>query len=105
MMINYSGYPELDSDIGPSELSDIAEEPEEGLTDDSDDDRMTPKFAYATQLQQKQQQQQQASLRKDSTTSLSRWSSNGGGSEKNLLNNTSTRLVSSSTLGRLIKPI
>ena len=32
--INYSGYPELDSDIGPSELSDIAEEPEEGLTSD-----------------------------------------------------------------------
>ena len=29
---NHSGYPELDSDIGPSELSDIAEEPEEGLT-------------------------------------------------------------------------
>ena len=29
---NHSGYPELDSDIGPSELSDIAEEPEDGLT-------------------------------------------------------------------------
>ncbi len=29
VLINYSGYPELDSDIGPSELSDIAEEPEE----------------------------------------------------------------------------
>merc|ERR1719486_695204 len=34
VLINYSGYPELDSDIGPSELSDIAEEPEEGLTSD-----------------------------------------------------------------------
>ena len=32
-----SGYPELDSDIGPSELSDIAEEPEEGLTDEDED--------------------------------------------------------------------
>ena len=37
MLLNYSGYPELDSDIGPSELSDIAEEPEEGLTDESTD--------------------------------------------------------------------
>ena len=25
LIINYSGYPEMDSDIGPSELSDIAE--------------------------------------------------------------------------------
>eukprot|EP00095_Tigriopus_kingsejongensis_P012128 maker-scaffold560_size136926-snap-gene-0.23 protein:Tk12128 transcript:maker-scaffold560_size136926-snap-gene-0.23-mRNA-1 annotation:"rims-binding protein 2-like" len=42
MVINYSsGYPELDSDIGPSELSDIAEEPEEGLTDS--DGCSTPK--------------------------------------------------------------
>ncbi len=38
VLLNYSGYPELDSDIGPSELSDIAEEPEEGLTDNDDDD-------------------------------------------------------------------
>ena len=38
VVINYSGYPELDSDIGPSELSDIAEEPEEGLTDTEDRD-------------------------------------------------------------------
>ena len=30
----------MDSDIGPSELSDIAEEPEEGLTDDTDDDQV-----------------------------------------------------------------
>ena len=38
VVINYSGYPELDSDIGPSELSDIAEEPEDGLTDTEDRD-------------------------------------------------------------------
>ena len=43
VLINYtSGYPELDSDIGPSELSDIAEEPEEGLTD-TDSDQSTPR--------------------------------------------------------------
>ena len=86
MMINYSGYPELDSDIGPSELSDIAEEPEEGLTD-SDDDRMTPHFSLPSQHHQQQQLQ---ARRKESASasSLSRWSSNGG-SEKNLL--TSTR--------------
>jgi RIMS-binding protein 2 len=33
LIINYSGYPEMDSDIGPSELSDIAEEPEDEETD------------------------------------------------------------------------
>ncbi len=51
MTLNYhhsnyhSGYPELDSDIGPSELSDIAEEPEDGLTDEDDEDEecVTPK--------------------------------------------------------------
>jgi hypothetical protein len=89
MMINYSGYPELDSDIGPSELSDIAEEPEEGLTD-SDSDRATPRFPLSSQLQQLQQQQ--ASLpakRKESTGSLSRWSTSAG-SEKTL-ENTSAR--------------
>jgi hypothetical protein len=59
MMVNFSGYPELDSDIGPSELSDIAEEPEEGLTDDSDDDRMTPHFPLPSQRQQQQQQRLQ----------------------------------------------
>jgi hypothetical protein len=62
MMVNYSGYPELDSDIGPSELSDIAEEPEEGLTD-SDEDRMTPHFSLPSQ----QQQQQLLARRKEST--------------------------------------
>ena len=36
LIINYSGYPEMDSDIGPSELSDIAEEPEDELTDSED---------------------------------------------------------------------
>jgi hypothetical protein len=49
VLINYtSGYPELDSDIGPSELSDIAEEPEEGLTD-TDSDQSTPRPSLATQ--------------------------------------------------------
>ena len=68
MMVNYSGYPELDSDIGPSELSDIAEEPEEGLTD-SDSDRATPHFPLPMQLAQ------HLSRRKpsvESVTSLSR---------------------------------
>ena len=44
VLINYSGYPELDSDIGPSELSDIAEEPEEGLTSDDGSRGSTPKI-------------------------------------------------------------
>ena len=42
MVIGFSGYPELDSDLGPSELSDIAEEPEDGLTDNEDRDSVTP---------------------------------------------------------------
>ena len=50
--INYSGYPELDSDIGPSELSDIAEEPEEGLTSDDGGSQSsresTPKIVAAS---------------------------------------------------------
>ena len=53
LIINYSGYPEMvDSDIGPSELSDIPEdeEPEDELTD-SDDARSrqstTPKLPTA----------------------------------------------------------
>ena len=37
LIINYSGFPEPgDSDLGPSELSDIAEEPEDELTDSED---------------------------------------------------------------------
>lgn len=36
LIINYGAYPDLDSDIGPSELSDIAEEPEDDLTDTED---------------------------------------------------------------------
>lgn len=43
LVVGMSGYPELDSDIGPSELSDIAEEPEDGLTDHDDRDSLTPK--------------------------------------------------------------
>jgi len=43
LIINYSsGFPELDSDIGPSELSDIAEEPEDELTEDDDRSTSTP---------------------------------------------------------------
>ena len=52
LIINYSGYPEMDSDIGPSELSDIAEEPEDDLTD-SEEVRSrhsaTPKLATNNQ--------------------------------------------------------
>lgn len=56
VLINYtSGYPELDSDIGPSELSDIAEEPEEGLTD-SDSDQSTPRPSLQSQQRNLHQQ-------------------------------------------------
>ena len=52
VLINYSGYPELDSDIGPSELSDIAEEPEDGLTSDDGGSQSsrgsTPKIVAAS---------------------------------------------------------
>jgi hypothetical protein len=74
-LANYSGYPELDSDIGPSELSDIAEEPEEGLTD-SDDDRFTPRLPLSSK------QTNRRKPRPDSVTSLNRWNKNG--SENNL---------------------
>ena len=66
VMINYSsGYPELDSDIGPSELSDIAEEPEEGLTSEDGSRGSTPKINnnHATST--------------SSTASITRWSSSG----------------------------
>ena len=43
LIINYNGYPDIDSDIGPSELSDIAEEPEDEYTDSENDRRSTPK--------------------------------------------------------------
>jgi len=77
LMVNYSGYPELDSDIGPSELSDIAEEPEEGLTD-SEDDRSTPHYSLPSQHQNEHRRKPSS----DSVTSLNRWSKNG--SENNL---------------------
>jgi len=44
LIINYNGYPDIDSDIGPSELSDIAEEPEDDYTDSENDRRSTPKI-------------------------------------------------------------
>ncbi len=78
-LVNFSGYPELDSDIGPSELSDIAEEPEEGLTD-SDDDRFTPHFPLSSNLLKHTEHRRKS--RSDSVTSLNRWSKNG--SENNL---------------------
>ena len=62
VLINYtSGYPELDSDIGPSELSDIAEEPEEGLTD-TDSDQSTPRPSIATQQHNNINYQRKSSL-------------------------------------------
>ena len=46
LIINYGGgYPDIDSDIGPSELSDIAEEPEEEYTDS---DNESPKKVITT---------------------------------------------------------
>lgn len=65
VVINYSGYPELDSDIGPSELSDIAEEPEEGLTSGSESRGSTPKITTTA-----------AASVASSSTSLSRWTNN-----------------------------
>ena len=52
LIINYSAYPDLDSDIGPSELSDIAEEPEDDLTD-SEDMRVTVNKAICVQAKNK----------------------------------------------------
>ena len=67
VMINYSsGYPELDSDIGPSELSDIAEEPEEGLTSEDGSRGSTPKI-----------NNNHATSTTASTASITRWSSSG----------------------------
>lgn len=63
VLINYSGYPELDSDIGPSELSDIAEEPEEGLTSEDGSRGSTPKIIASS-----------ASSISSSNGSLTRWS-------------------------------
>ena len=48
LIINYNGYPDIDSDIGPSELSDIAEEPEDEYTDSEADQRATPKNTKPT---------------------------------------------------------
>ena len=68
VLINYSGYPELDSDIGPSELSDIAEEPEEGLTSEEGSSRgSTPKVV--NQINNHHQ-----SSNSSSSLSLTRWS-------------------------------
>ena len=44
LVINYGGFPDIDSDIGPSELSDIAEEPEDEYTDSENDRITTPKM-------------------------------------------------------------
>ena len=44
LIINYGGFPDIDSDIGPSELSDIAEEPEDEYTDSENDRITTPKM-------------------------------------------------------------
>lgn len=70
ILINYSGYPELDSDIGPSELSDIAEEPEEGLTSEEGSTSSrgsTPKVVASSAASV-------TSSSSGSTTSLTRWS-------------------------------
>ena len=42
VLIQYNGYP--DSDVGPSELSDIAEEPEDGLTTSEESGTNTPQM-------------------------------------------------------------
>ena len=68
VLINYSGYPELDSDIGPSELSDIAEEPEEGLTSEEGSSRgSTPKVVTTST-------NNHPSSNNSSSLSLTRWS-------------------------------
>jgi RIMS-binding protein 2 len=70
MLLNYSGYPELDSDIGPSELSDIAEEPEEGLTDNEEGrDSETPSNDARTPAYDR------SSLYKSNSNALSEWNS------------------------------
>ena len=75
MLLNYSGYPELDSDIGPSELSDIAEEPEEGLTDDSGDDQGNGSRAPPSVIAAGGPSYDRASLYKANGNALSQWPS------------------------------
>ena len=95
VLINYSsGYPELDSDIGPSELSDIAEEPEEGLTSEDGSRGSTPKIINSTAANQLQQQASAAA-------SITRWSSSGlySNSSQNSLNSkNSTSMTSFATI-------
>ena len=96
VLINYSsGYPELDSDIGPSELSDIAEEPEEGLTSEDGSRGSTPKIINSTVANQLQQQASAAAA------SITRWSSSGlySNSSQNSLNSkNSTSMTSFATI-------
>ena len=84
MLLNYSGYPELDSDIGPSELSDIAEEPEEGLTDDSGDDQGNGSRAPPSVIAAGGPSYDRASLYKANGNALSQWPSKApsGGAPK-----------------------
>ena len=86
VLINYSsGYPELDSDIGPSELSDIAEEPEEGLTSEDGSRASTPKILNNSSAALGAANQQQHT----SASTITRWSSSGlySNSSQNSLNN------------------
>ena len=86
VLINYSsGYPELDSDIGPSELSDIAEEPEEGLTSEDGSRGSTPKILNNSSAALGAANQQQHT----SASTITRWSSSGlySNSSQNSLNN------------------
>ena len=94
VLINYSsGYPELDSDIGPSELSDIAEEPEEGLTSEDGSRGSTPKILNNSSAALGAVNQQQHT----SASTITRWSSSGlySNSSQNSLNSKNSTSMTS----------
>ena len=100
MLINYSsGYPELDSDIGPSELSDIAEEPEEGLTsEDGTEDGSrgsTPKVPEKTTTSNGMSSSNSNIAISTTASSITRWSSNSLYTSSN----TSSQQQPSNTIG------
>ena len=91
VLINYSGYPELDSDIGPSELSDIAEEPEEGLTSEDGSSRgSTPKVVTNTINHQSSNSSSSLSLTRWSNSSLYTTSTSQPKSTSSVMTGTST---------------
>merc|ERR1719188_332245 len=91
----------MDSDIGPSELSDIAEEPEEGLTDDTDDDQ-----AKASSVISTGPSYDRASMYKANGNALSQWPSSNSAKATaapaaSVSTKSSSSILSSSKFGTL----